>query len=37
VEPLTAADGLVDSNIMAMNHHYYPELTILLSWGQPVN
>jgi membrane-bound lytic murein transglycosylase MltF len=30
--PLT----VVDSNIMAMNHHYYPELTIMLSWGRPV-
>lgn len=29
--PLT----LVDSNIMSMNHHYYPELTILLSLGHP--
>ncbi len=26
---------LVDSNIMAMNHQYYPELKILLSLGQP--
>ncbi len=29
--PLT----VVDSNIMAMNHHYYPELNIMLSLGQP--
>ena len=29
--PLT----VVDSNIMSMNHHYYPELTILLTLGQP--
>ena len=29
--PLT----LVDSNIMSMNHHYYPELTVLLSLGSP--
>jgi len=29
--PLT----VVDSTIMSMNHHYYPELTILLSLGQP--
>ena len=29
--PLT----LVDSNIMSMNHHYYPELTTLLSLGAP--
>ena len=29
--PLT----LVDSNIMAMNHHYYPELRIHLTVGSP--
>ncbi len=29
--PLT----VVDSNIMSMNHHYYPELSILLTLGQP--
>ena len=29
--PLT----MVDSNIMSMNHHYYPELTVLLSLGPP--
>lgn len=29
--PLT----VVDSNIMSMNHHYYPELTILLTLGAP--
>ncbi|HSO20615.1 MAG TPA: membrane-bound lytic murein transglycosylase MltF [Desulfosarcina sp.] len=29
--PLT----VVDSNIMAMNHHYYPELTILMNLGVP--
>lgn len=27
--PLT----VVDSNIMAMNHHYYPELTVLMNLG----
>ena len=26
---------LVDSNIMAINHQYYPELTILLTLGAP--
>ena len=29
--PLT----VVDSNIMSMNHHYYPELKILLTLGHP--
>jgi membrane-bound lytic murein transglycosylase F len=29
--PLT----VVDSNVMAMNHHYYPELTILMTLGAP--
>lgn len=29
--PLT----VVDSNIMSMNHHYYPELTIMLTLGHP--
>lgn len=29
--PLT----VVDSNIMSMNHHYYPELTILMTLGTP--
>ena len=29
--PLT----VVDSNIMSMNHHYYPELTIILTLGAP--
>jgi membrane-bound lytic murein transglycosylase F len=29
--PLT----VVDSNIMAMNHHYYPELNVMLSLGRP--
>lgn len=29
--PLT----VVDSNTMSMNHHYYPELSILLTLGQP--
>jgi membrane-bound lytic murein transglycosylase F len=29
--PLT----LVDSNIMSMNHHYYPELNVLLTLGKP--
>lgn len=26
---------VVDSNIMSMNHHYYPELTILFALGYP--
>jgi membrane-bound lytic murein transglycosylase F len=29
--PLT----VVDSNIMSMNHHYYPELTVMLTLGAP--
>ena len=29
--PLT----VVDSNVMAINHHYYPELTILMTLGAP--
>jgi membrane-bound lytic murein transglycosylase F len=29
--PLT----VVDSNIMSMNHHYYPELNVMLTLGQP--
>ena len=27
--------AVVDSNVMAMNHHYYPELTILMTLGAP--
>lgn len=29
--PLT----VVDSNIMSMNHHYFPELTVMLNLGAP--
>ncbi len=29
--PLT----VVDSNIMSMNHHYFPELTVMLTLGSP--
>ena len=29
--PLT----VVDSNVMSMNHHYYPELTVLMTLGTP--
>jgi len=29
--PLT----LVDSNVMSMNHHYYPEMRILMTLGSP--
>lgn len=29
--PLT----VVDSNIMSMNHHYFPELKVMLTLGQP--